>query len=119
MLSLDILNMFGSIPPEPAVNLVTEQFYNKFPNFKIEAAKFRTLLLCALFQFFVFDKKYYKQILGLAMGSPLSPILASIYVFNIERKFLYTFRFNIMFYRRFIDDTFLLWKGTETKLKTL
>ena len=32
--------------------------------------------------------KYYDQIDGVAMGSPLSPVLANVFMFRIEEKWL-------------------------------
>jgi len=38
------------------------------------------------FTYFTFNKKYYKQIFGTSMGSPLSPISADIVLQDIEEE---------------------------------
>ena len=35
---------------------------------------------------FLFDGKYYDQIDGVAMGSPLGPVLANVFVCDFEEK---------------------------------
>ena len=61
---------------------------------------------------FLFDGKHYKQIDGVAMGSPLGPVLASIFMCHIEEIIFnqcpQTFR--PVFYKRYVDDTFVLFQ---------
>ena len=61
---------------------------------------------------FIFNEKLYKQINGVAMGSPLGPTLANIFLGYYERRFLDICppTFKQVLYRRYIDDTFLLFK---------
>ena len=40
--------------------------------------------------FFKFDKKIFKQIFGMPMGSPLSPILANIVLQDLEQEIFTT-----------------------------
>ena len=42
---------------------------------------------------FIFDGHYYDQIDGVAMGSPLGPILANIFMCHFEEKWLMKSRF--------------------------
>ena len=58
----------------------------------------------------MFNNKYYKQVDGAAMGSPLGPDLANIFICSFESKWLRNCPndFKPMFYRRYIDDIFVL-----------
>ena len=43
------------------------------------------------------------------MGSPLAPVLANLFMGHHERIWLENYKaFSILFYRRYVDDTFCL-----------
>ena len=44
------------------------------------------------------------------MGSPLSPIVANLYMENLEQKALSTAPNPLRFWCRFVDDTFVIHK---------
>ena len=75
--------------------------------------------LCTNQNSFVFNGKHYKQLDGLAMGSPLSPVLAEIYMDNFE-KLLFCNKNpllkNIVKWYRYVDDVFCVWQGTLRQL---
>lgn len=70
---------------------------------------------------FLFQDAMYKQCKGTSMGASFAPEYAFLYlglweqeyVFNPERN---CFKDNIKMYCRFIDDIFLLFKGSQTDL---
>ena len=64
---------------------------------------------------FLFGGKLYHQKDGVAMGSPLGPLFANIFLSFHERTWLadcpHTFK--PMFYRRYVDDCFLIFQSKE------
>ena len=56
----------------------------------------------------LFDQKFYKQHHGVAMGSPLRPTLANIFLCYHEKIWLQNCpsEFKPVIYRRYVDDTF-------------
>ena len=54
---------------------------------------------------FQFDGKLYEQIDGVAMGSPLGPLMANAFLCSIEEKLEQDNKLP-EFYRRYVDDTF-------------
>ena len=64
---------------------------------------------------FLFDGKVYHQKDGVAMGSPLGLLFANIFLSFHERTWLadchHTFK--PMFYRRYVDDCFLIFQSKE------
>ena len=61
---------------------------------------------------FYFDGKVYEQIEGMAMGSSLGPSMANIFLCHYETIWLENCpsEFKPIFYRRYIDDTVILFK---------
>ena len=67
----------------------------------------------------MFNNKLYKQIDGLAMGSPIAPTLANIFLNFHEINWLNNCPNDIkpVLYRRYMDDTFLLFRE-ESHIQT-
>ena len=57
---------------------------------------------------FLFNGQLFKQIDGVAMGSPLGPTLANLYMACNEGNWLSSSLDKPLFYVRYVDDTFLI-----------
>ena len=79
MASLDVESLFTNIPLEETIkNCAKDLFSNNFYSGKLSRKDLSELLKLATTEsFFIFDNKLYKQINGVAMGSPLGPTLAN------------------------------------------
>ena len=66
------------------------------------------LTLCTTNVQFLFNGIFYRQIDGVAMGSPLGCLFANIFMGFIEERLYNTLESHCSFYCRFIDDTFAL-----------
>ena len=64
---------------------------------------------------FTFNGCLYKQSDGVAMGSPLGPTLANIFLCYYESLWLDQCppRFKSIYHRRYVDDCFLLFRDKE------
>ena len=83
---------------------------------------FKTLLELSVFNSFCgFNGKFYKQIEGLGMGLPLGPTFANICMCFHESPLLAdcSSDFRPIFYKRYIDDIFMLLKHNEQALSFL
>ena len=58
------------------------------------------LRLCLTTTYFIFDGTYYVQVDGVAMGSPVSPIVCNIFMEHFEAHALATFTHPIKFWGR-------------------
>ena len=59
---------------------------------------------------FSFNSKFYKQIDGVSMGSPLGPVLANIIMTELESTIVKEL---VKLYMRHVDDTLLLVKDED------
>ena len=67
--------------------------------------------LCSQIKF-LYNEKVYKQVDGVAMGSPLAPLLANWFITSKEKTQLKnSVKTKPIFYTRYVDDIFLLMKN--------
>ena len=63
----------------------------------------------------MFNGKYYQQISGVTMGTPIAPTFANFFMADYEERFFPTQSLLPLLYKRYIDDIFLIWThGTDT-----
>ena len=67
---------------------------------------------------FEFNGKYYLQKQGTAMGTKMAPAYANIFMRNLEPKLQAVGKDNILTWKRFIDDIFIVWTGTREEFST-
>ena len=94
IISYDIKALFTSVPIQPVIDIIKTKLEND-KNLKSRTSMsidHITSLLeyCLNSTYFVFKGQYYEQLEGAAMGSPLSPIIANLYMENFESKALNT-----------------------------
>ena len=72
------------------------------------------LTVCVQTTYFQLEDKFYQQEFGMAMGSPLSPIMSNIYMENFEDEVINQSMSKPKMWLRYVDDTFVIWPhGTE------
>ena len=82
----------------------------------INKSEFENLLSLATQEsYFIFNDILYKQKEGVAMGSPLDPTMANVFLSFYEMKWLEQCpnEFKPVFYRRYVDDIFVLFESAE------
>ena len=78
--------------------------------------EFKTLLeFAAKNALILFNGKYYEKIDGVAMGSPLGPTLSNLFLCHWEEIWLKecSDKFMPVYYKRYMDDTFLLFSTRD------
>ena len=48
------------------------------------------------------------------MGTKMEPNYANLYMVHIEKDFIFNYPVQPLYYRRFLDDIFLLWTAHST-----
>ena len=117
MASFDVESLFTNVPVIESCNIVLDKF---FPNAQSTYLGFtkslfeKTLKICTE-NVFLFNGKIYEQIEGYPMENNISPIMANIFLSHHEQQWLRDCpdQFKPVFYRRYVDDTFLLFRETS------
>ena len=88
LVTFDVSACFTSIPVPVALQIINSKIATctSFTNvYKIPTEKFIKLLEFSITNcIFCFNKKFYKQLQGTAMGSPVSPVIVNIYMEHFE-----------------------------------
>ena len=102
--SLDVVNMFTSIPSGEAVDVLYNKLLSsKFCYYGILPMDIRDLLLVLLNNnYFRYGKYYYKQMSGVPMGSKLSGILADVFMCHMEELVISSLPTPL--YYRYVND---------------
>ena len=125
--SYDVTSLFTNVPLQETIQIIAEKafvddWFNETHNLNITKSDLVQLLeIATKNQLFQFDGKLYEQIDGVAMGSPLGPLMANAFLCSIEEKLEQENKLPD-FYRRYVDDTLATMKdvpAAEAFLSTL
>ena len=110
MVSFDVVSLFTKVPTKLAIQVARQRLEED-----TDLADRTTLSIdniiyllefCLDATYFSFRGKYYKQIFGTAMDSPVSVTVANMVMENVEQRALSTFDYQPLFWKRYVDDTF-------------
>jgi hypothetical protein len=73
----DVVSLFTSVPVKDTLNIIKS-------NLGIDKLYLEALELCLSFTYILFDGQIYEQSEGAAMGSPLPPIIAQMFMIELE-----------------------------------
>ena len=111
--SIDVCNLYGSIPIQEGIDAVInliETNISKMNTFNISLDNIRSLLTHVLTNNYVrFNSTIFKQTTGIAMGNRLAPPVAIAFMHSFESSFLASIVDVPMFYVRYIDDILGVW----------
>jgi len=113
MTSFDIESLYTNIPLVETINIIADKLFPTPTSsfLGLDRSLFHKLLeIATMNSFFIFNDILYKQCDGLGMGLPQSPVFANLFLSHHENLWLEKCPadFKPVFYRRYMDDTFLL-----------
>ena len=117
MASFDVESLFTNIPLNETIDIIINNLFGDTDDFmKFSPKQFRDLLELAVKECpFQFNNKIYTQLDGVAMGSCLGPTFANAFLCYHETIWLADCpsSFKPVYYRRYVDDTFLVFDNEE------
>ncbi|XP_072046288.1 uncharacterized protein [Amphiura filiformis] len=121
-ISYDVSALFTSIPVDSALD-VAKDLLEKDTSWKekteLTADQVIQLLeFCLSTTYFVFRGQFYQQCGGCAMGSPVSPVIANLYMEHFEFTALRNSPVKPSVWLRYVDDTYVIIRETDVEIFT-
>jgi hypothetical protein len=107
MVSFDVVSLFTKVPVKESLTLLSQHFKEEV------LSLFKHVLTST---YFCVEGQFYKQTDGVAMGSPLSPVIANFYMEDFEIKAIETATHKPACWYRYVDDTFVIWPHGQERL---
>jgi len=107
MVSFDMVSLFIKVPVEEPLTLLSQHFNDDI------LALYKHVLTST---YFSVDGQFYEQTDGVAMGSPLSPVIANFYMEDFEMKAIKKATHKPTCWYRYVDNIFAIWPYGKEKL---
>jgi hypothetical protein len=108
IVSFDIVSLFTKVLIKETMDLLGRHFGEDV------LGLFRHVLTTS---YVTFNGQFYRQRDGVAMGSPLSPVIANFYMEDYEKATLESAPLKPRCWFRYVDDAFVIWQHGPDKLK--
>ena len=106
LISFDVTSLFTNVSLDFTIDVTLKRIYDENEvNTRCKQQMRDLLLLSTKNVHFSYNGDIYTQADGVAVGSPLGPVHAGIYMVELERTILPTFREHIGPWKRYVDDT--------------
>ena len=114
IISYDVKALFTSVPIEPVINIIHNKLASDNDLHQRTSMAIHHVIslleFCLNSTYFCISRQLYEQNEGAAMGSPLSHIIANIFMEDFEAKPLSSAPWPPSLWKTFVDDTFVVIK---------
>lgn len=121
--TIDVSALYLNIPHQEGISATIKHLYNgssDADNIPFPPSVAEELLSIILkHNYFEFDGIMYHQLRGTAMGTKMAPGYANLFMGEFEKAFLQSREKQPLFWKRYIDDIFMIWDGTLDGLNKL
>ena len=118
LVSFDVISLFTNVPIDEAVDVIhrklTEEDLVEWTPLPAERIA-ELLQLCLKSTFFSYNNEFYEQRQGAAMGSPVSAVVANLYMEFFEELALQSAPSRPRFWKRYVDDTCCIMEKDEVE----
>lgn len=119
LLTMDVTSLYTNIPHD--IGLAALEFFLDIrPDCSPPTAFLTEMARMVLTKnYYLFENDFFLQVRGTAMGATFAPDYANLFMGFLEHNHIHAdnpFSDNILMFKRYIDDLFLVWRGTETQL---
>ncbi|CAH2217173.1 jg12081 [Pararge aegeria aegeria] len=106
MLNFDVDSLFTNVPINDCLEVINRKLQdNDIPPHCLES------------NFFLYKGQYYLQIDGVAMGSPVAPVVANLWMEHFQGQAISTEPIQIRIWKRYVDDVFAIVKGGKEEVE--
>ena len=118
LVSFDVTSLFTNVPLHETIDIILKRVYGHDSVLQppFEKDIFKKMLLKCSSGLFLYNDVWYEQTDGVAMGSPLGPSFANMFMADLEQKHFEDMvkpSFFPTVYYRYVDDTFCLFNTED------
>ena len=117
IISYDVSALFTSIPVKSATEVTKKKLEQDTELHQRTTMSIHNILelleFCLCNTYFLFQGQFYEQTQGAAMGSPMNPVVADLYMESFEDRALTSAMNPPRWWQRFVDDTFVILKQSH------
>jgi hypothetical protein len=106
MVSFDVVSLFTKVPITDTIQLLGQHFEEYL------LVLFRHTLTST---YICWERQFFEQTDGVAMGSPLSPVVANFFMKDFEKRTIEQATHKPTCWFRYVDDTFVIWQHGQEK----